>query len=325
MYVPPVNFSSTYCVHSPAKPPTKRPKMHRFSIQLLHFRKAAGLTQANLAESAGICVTAVRSVERGQGRVSTLDVMLTVLGLEMRGRQLIAGPIGNALAFARKRRGLSRRRLALAIHISRDSLAAIEAGGGLVSGMLAYGGAVGAQLHLAKIGDERPFYLHAANSSAHHGWETPKDLADILTEAVGGFDLDPCAASHSRRKARVKAKVLLTVDDDGLSVPWRGMVFVNPPYGRGTTKDWVAKCKAEAASGRATVVALLPVRTDARWWHELVAGHAHVFMLNGSLKFGDSTGTAPFASAVVVYGGDPGTIGRLAAALPSAWHVQRAA
>jgi transcriptional regulator with XRE-family HTH domain len=299
--------------------------MSKFLSQLKQARKDAGLTQQNLACGAGISVAALRSTERGQGRVSSLNAMLGSLGLEMRGRQLIAGPIGNALIFARKRRGLSRRELARALGMSRTTLAVIEAGNGLVSGLLAYAGAVGAQLHLAKPGDERPFYLHAANSSAYHGWETPKDLADILTLAVGGFDLDPCAASHSKRRARIKAKLLLTVDDDGLSVPWHGKVFVNPPYGRGVTKAWVSKCKAEAASGKATVVALLPARTDAKWWHELVAGHAHVSLLNGSLKFGDSTSTAPFASAVVVYGADAETIGRLVAALPTAWHVQRAA
>jgi hypothetical protein len=79
----------------------------------------------------------------------------------------------------------------------------------------------------------------------------------------------------------------------------------------------------EAASGRAMVVALLPVRTETRWWHDHVAGHANIYMLKGGLKFGDGKNSAPFASVVVVWAGDTETISRLAAALPNSWHVQR--
>ena len=64
-------------------------------------------------------------------------------------------------------------------------------------------------------------------------------------------------------RARVRARVHLTEEDDGLSVPWRGTVFVNPPYGR-TLATWVAKAHSEVESGQArTVVALLPARPDS--------------------------------------------------------------
>jgi hypothetical protein len=85
---------------------------------------------------------------------------------------------------------------------------------------------------------------------------------------------------------RVKERLLLTAEDDGLSVPWRGRVFVNLHYGR-ALRAWVRKCAGEAASGRAVVVGLLPARPDTRWWQDHVAGRAHVCMLHGRLQFGE--------------------------------------
>ena len=269
---------------------------------------------------AGVGISALRAVERGQGRLSTLAELVGALGLELRGRFLGAGSVGPALAVARQRRKQSRREIARALGVSRNTLAALEGGVGLMATLEAYGGAIGAGLYLATAGDTRAFFTHAGNSSAHHGWQTPAALAELLTHAVGGFDLDPCAASADRRRARVKARLLLTVDDDGLSVPWRGRVFVNPPYGR-ALKLWVRKCASEAATGRSVIIGLVPARPDTRWWHDHIAGQSDVFMLRGRLQFGDGGQSAPFPSAVVVWGAKPELVTRLSAALVGAWHI----
>ena len=152
---------------------------------------AAGLTQAELASGAGIGLSAVRAVERGHGRVSSLTAILNTLGLELRGRQLSAGPIGPAMVLARQRRKISRRKLSKALGVSRNTLVAVEAGSGLVGTLEAYAGAVAAGLYLAKLGEARPFFVHSGNSSGHHGWETPADLGALLSEAVGGFSFGP--------------------------------------------------------------------------------------------------------------------------------------
>ena len=284
-------------------------------------RNAAGLTQAELASGAGIGLSAVRAVEGGHGRVSSLTAILNTLGLELRGRQLVAGPIGPALALARQRRKVSRRKLSKALGVSRNTLVAIETGGGLVTTLEAYAGAVGAGLYLARPEDARAFSTHAGNSSGNSLWETPQWLAKALSQAVGGFDLDPCAATSDRRRARVKAKILLTEADDGLSVPWRGRCFVNPPYGRGIG-NWIRKCLEEARRG-CVVVALIPARPDTHHWHQFIAGQADVFMVRGRLKFGDGENSAPFPSCVVVWGANSDLIARLSSALPDAWHVPR--
>ncbi len=55
----------------------------------------------------------------------------------------------------------------------------------------------------------------------------------------------------------------------------------------------------KSAKEGATVVCLVPARTDTIWWHEY-AIHYEVRFVRGRLKFGDAKNSAPFPSAVVV-------------------------
>ena len=141
--------------------------------------------------------------------------------------------------------------------------------------------------------------LLAARRSVHFSsstceWETPPALFAELDGIFGGFTLDPCATPQNAKCARY-----FTREDDGLSQPWSGKVFMNPPYGREIGK-WVKKAWAESLGG-ALVVCLLPARVDTRWWHEY-ARKGHVYFVRGRLKFGASLNSAPFPSAIVTFG-----------------------
>lgn len=137
-------------------------------------------------------------------------------------------------------------------------------------------------------------------SSNSREWETPQEFFDKL-DAEFHFELDPCATS-----ANAKCRVYYTKETDGLSKDWaryEGAVFVNPPYGR-EIGEWVRKAYKEAREYRATVVMLLPARTDTRWWHRWVMKAYEIRFVQGRLYFTDSdgkTGRAPFPSAVVVF------------------------
>jgi phage N-6-adenine-methyltransferase len=153
-------------------------------------------------------------------------------------------------------------------------------------------------------------------------WATPPEVLERLYDVVGGrFDLDPCSPGKAR--SRVRARTHYTEQDDGLSLPWHGAVFMNPPYG-GRITAWTAKARVEAAAGHAACVfGLVPARTDTRWWHRDVAGIAHVWLLRGRLAFGDGTQSAPFPSALILWGGDHELARRIAGAFPDAQHVPR--
>jgi len=76
---------------------------------------------------------------------------------------------------------------------------------------------------------------------------------------------------------------------------------MNPPYGKEIAK-WIIKAY-ESSLGGATVVCLIPSRTDTAWWHDYVM-KGTIRFIRGRLKFGNSKNSAPFPSAIVIFQGE---------------------
>lgn len=131
-------------------------------------------------------------------------------------------------------------------------------------------------------------------SSASDNWATPQDFFDEL-DSEFGFTLDVCASS-----ANAKCKMYYTKEDNGLEQDWAGIVWCNPPYGREISK-WIKKGFETGQKGH-TVVMLIPARTDTAYWHDYVM-HGQIRFIRGRLKFGGHKNSAPFPSAVVIFGG----------------------
>ena len=284
-------------------------------------RKAAGLTQPELSLKAGLAERTVRALEQGSGTLESWEAALNALGLVLSGRNLPGGETtGKRLATLRRRRGLSQEALARSVGVTKPTIGALEREGrGRLSTLQAVLAVLGAGAYLSSNGEAAAFFTHAGNASVGQRWETPIELLEALYRVFKRFDLDPCAPRKSR--TRVKARVHFTEDDDGLALPWHGTVFVNPPYGRGLAA-WVAKARREVEERRArTVVALLPARPDTAYWHDHVAGRAVVYFLRGRLRFSGSEQSAPFPSALAVWGAGHEALAALAAALPGAWRA----
>ena len=133
-------------------------------------------------------------------------------------------------------------------------------------------------------------------SSASDDWATPQDFFDELNREFN-FTLDPCATSENAKCAQY-----YTVAENGLKQDWQGeVVFCNPPYGR-EIKLWVQKCYEESQKPSATVVMLIPARTDTKYFHDFIYNKARdIRFVRGRLRFGDSKNSAPFPSMVVVF------------------------
>ena len=140
-------------------------------------------------------------------------------------------------------------------------------------------------------------------SSKSNEWETPIDFYEKLNRRFK-FTLDPCC-THANNKC----KKHYTIEENGLQKSWAGeTVFVNPPYG--DVGAWVKKAYHESTQNGATVVMLIPSRTDTRYWHDYIMKSASaIYFIKGRLKFynkviADYTGKsdlspAPFPSAVI--------------------------
>ena len=80
-----------------------------------------------------------------------------------------------------------------------------------------------------------------------------------------------------------------------------GGVWCNPPYGKDII-NWVRKASEEYVKDyNRFVVMLLPARTDTKWFQQYVYNKAYLWFVDGRLRFGDNTATAPFPSVVAVY------------------------
>jgi hypothetical protein len=127
-------------------------------------------------------------------------------------------------------------------------------------------------------------------------WYTPPGIF----AAIGlTFDLDPCAPAGGL--AWVPARQFFSLKDDGLSQPWHGRVWLNPPYGP-RTGDWMRRLAAHGDG-----VALVFARTETAWWHETVGCSSAVCFIAGRLTFVNehrqlAAFNAGAPSALVAYG-----------------------
>ena len=134
-------------------------------------------------------------------------------------------------------------------------------------------------------------------------YETPETFFRPLAEEFG-FELDVAASPENAKCSR-----FFTIEEDGLAQAWAPAVcWMNPPYR--DAQAWTAKAVEEAKRG-ATVVGLLPARTDTEWFHRDVLGAgAEVRFIRGRLSFRPRRqasdgkvrdGNAAFPSILVVW------------------------
>lgn len=140
---------------------------------------------------------------------------------------------------------------------------------------------------------------HQSSSMMKDEWLTPPEIID----ALGWFDMDPCAPKNRPwDTAKAPAAIHLTIDDDGLKLPWAGRIWLNPPYGKHTGK-WLNKL-AEHGNG----IALIFARTETDMFFEQVWNRATaILFIKGRLHFHHVTGERAKAnsgapSALIAYG-----------------------
>lgn len=123
-------------------------------------------------------------------------------------------------------------------------------------------------------------------------WYTPPSIFTKL----GHFDLDPCAATQPFWKI---ADTNYTASDDGLSQPWHGRIWLNPPYSRPLLERFVEKL-ADHGNG----IALLFNRCDCKLFQDVIFKKAAgILFFRGRIKFYMANGTqggAPGCGSVLI-------------------------
>jgi hypothetical protein len=127
-------------------------------------------------------------------------------------------------------------------------------------------------------------------------WLTPRYILD----ALGPFDLDPCAAPAPEQWPTADRHI--TLPTDGLTAPWSGRVWCNPPYGNQTWL-WLDKL-AEHGQGTALIFARTETAGFARQVWQMADA---ILFLQGRIRFHRADGqagvyTSGAPSCLVAYG-----------------------
>ena len=127
---------------------------------------------------------------------------------------------------------------------------------------------------------------HETCIGASDDWYTPPGIFYALGLV---FDLDPCSPGKDHW---VPAKHVFTIDDDGLSKPWIGLVFMNPPFGgRNGHVPWLRKF-IDHGNG----IAIVRAYTSSGWFHDHAVKADAMLFPRGKTKFirpDGSVGKAP--------------------------------
>lgn len=114
---------------------------------------------------------------------------------------------------------------------------------------------------------------HQSHTMIKDEWLTPPDLIKKL----GEFDLDPCSPIN---RPWDTAKQHYTIHDNGLILPWHGVVWLNPPYGYQTV-TWLEKM-VDHKNG----MVLMFARTETDMFFRYVWDKADsLFFIRGRLYF----------------------------------------
>lgn len=139
-------------------------------------------------------------------------------------------------------------------------------------------------IRLSAGSGNRPFEPSVGESDE---WYTPS----FVFEAIGlRFALDPCSPGPGHW---VPADRVYVKEDDGLSMPWEGRVWMNPPFGgRNGHVPWIRKFIRHGHG-----IGLSRAYTSSGWFHDLMPSMDFLLFPRGKTRFVKPDGTV---------GGNPG-------------------
>jgi hypothetical protein len=128
--------------------------------------------------------------------------------------------------------------------------------------------------------------------TAGYEWYTPAKHIELVRSVLGVIDLDP--ASNAIAQETVRATTFYSEEDCGLSKPWKGKVYLNPPYRQPLMGGFVSKLLAEIAGGNVTEAILLGNNyTETEWFHQVAAKATATCLVRGRIKFDAGPGSPP--------------------------------
>jgi len=133
---------------------------------------------------------------------------------------------------------------------------------------------------------------HRAQWTGKNEWHTPAQYIELARAVLGEIDLDP--ASNDKAQKVVGAKKFykyISPTNNGLTKPWHGRVWLNPPFSPNEIAAFVEKLRAEYASGNTTAAIMLSSNyTDSQWFQDLAGDASAISFPKKRIRFVDKDG-----------------------------------
>lgn len=133
-------------------------------------------------------------------------------------------------------------------------------------------------------------FTHESTYNESKEWYTPRYIFDSLNVE---FDIDVCSPGADV-VSWIPAKRHLTIPDDGLSMDWKGCVWMNPPYGMDTPR-WMRKLWRHGNG-----IGLVFSRTDTQWFHRYAVSASGILFLEKRVQFVSAQQAADYAKGAMV-------------------------
>lgn len=126
-------------------------------------------------------------------------------------------------------------------------------------------------------------------NTGNNEWYTPDAHLDAAREVMGTIDLDPASCWAAQR--RVRAETYYDRSENGLSKPWHGTAWLNPPYSRGLIGKFVDKLIDEHLAGNVSAAILLTNNeTESAWFQKAASAASRISFPNRRFRILEASG-----------------------------------